>query len=220
MEGYGATELSPLVSVNVPPSRSQTEETDCLEGTVGRPVPGVTAKTVDPDTMDDLPIGTPGMLLIKGPNLMKGYLADDEKTAEVICDGWYVTGDIAKITKQGFIQITGRLSRFSKIGGEMVPHINIEEAIQKFVQSEDDDVVRAVVTAVPDAKKGERLVVVHSELDKTPQEICDHLSDQGLPNLWVPSPDSFLQVEQIPLLGTGKLDLRALAEVAKQQFVH
>ncbi len=218
VEGYGATELSPLVSVNVPPSRSQTSETDLLEGSVGRPIPGVTAKTVDPDTFEDLPIGTAGMLLIKGPNVMRGYMSDESKTSEVIKDGWYVTGDIAVVDQQGFITITGRLSRFSKIGGEMVPHEKIEKAIQELVQGEDDEEVRAAVTAVPDAKKGERLIVLHTQLDHTPQEICDHLKAIGLPNIYVPSPDSFLQVDKIPVLGTGKLDLKGLAEVAKQHF--
>ncbi len=218
VEGYGATELSPLVSVNVPASRSQTKETDCLEGTVGRPVPGVTAKTVDPETFEDLPIGTAGMLLVKGPNVMRGYLGDEAKTAEVVKEGWYVTGDIAIVDPQGFIKITGRQSRFSKIGGEMVPHLNLEEAIQKLVEGEDDEAIRVAVTAVPDARKGERLVVVHTQLDQTPQAICDHLKSLGLPNLWLPSPDSFLAVEQIPVLGTGKLDLKGLAELAKERF--
>jgi acyl-[acyl-carrier-protein]-phospholipid O-acyltransferase/long-chain-fatty-acid--[acyl-carrier-protein] ligase len=218
VEGYGATELSPLVSVNVPPSRSQTEETDCQEGSVGRPVPGVTAKTVNPDTFEDLPIGTAGMLLIKGPNVMRGYLGDDTKTAEVVLDGWYVTGDIAVVDQQGFITITGRQSRFSKIGGEMVPHINIEEAIQNFVAGEDDESIRAAVTAVPDEKKGERLIVIHTQLEQSSQEICDHLKSLGLPNIWVPSPDSYLLVEEMPVLGTGKLDLKGLAELARQKF--
>ena len=218
VEGYGATELSPLVSVNVPPSRSQTNETDCQEGTVGRPVPGVTAKTVDPDTFEDLPIGTAGMLLIKGPNVMRGYMGDTTKTAEVVKEGWYVTGDIAIVDQQGFITITGRQSRFSKIGGEMVPHENVEAAIQKFVASEDDEGIRAAVASVPDEKKGERLVVVHTQLDHSPQEICDHLKSLGLPNIWIPSPDSFLQVETIPVLGTGKLDLKGLTELARKHF--
>ncbi|NOZ41506.1 MAG: MFS transporter [Planctomycetes bacterium] len=218
VEGYGTTELSPLVSVNVPPSRSQTDEADIQEGSVGRPIPGVTAKTVDPETFEDLPIGTAGMLLVKGPNVMQGYMDDDDKTSEVVKDGWYVTGDIAIVDQQGFIKITGRQSRFSKIGGEMVPHINIEEAIQNFVEGEDDENIRVAVTAVPDERKGERLIVVHSQLDHTPQEICDHLKSLGLPNLWIPSPDSFLQVEQIPVLGTGKLDLKGLAELAKGHF--
>lgn len=218
VEGYGATELSPLVSVNVPPKRSQSREEDCREGTVGRPIPGVSAKIVDPDTGEPLDVETPGMLLVKGPNVMKEYLGDPEKTAGVLRDGWYVTGDIALIDKQGFIQITGRLSRFSKIGGEMVPHINIEEAIQGLVQTPEDEVVKAVVTAVPDERKGERLIVVHTKLDHTPQDICDHLAKLGLPNLWLPSTNSFLEVEQIPVLGTGKLDLKGLSDLAKKHF--
>ncbi|MEM8946159.1 MAG: MFS transporter [Planctomycetota bacterium] len=218
VEGYGATELSPLVSVNVPPTRSQTQETDCQEGTVGRPVPGVTAKTVDPDTFEDLPIGTAGMLMIKGPNVMRGYMGEAAKTAEVVRDGWYVTGDIAIVDHRGFITITGRLSRFSKIGGEMVPHEKVEKEIQAFVMSEDDEGIRAAVAAVPDNKKGERLVVIHTQLDQTPEEIVEHLKSAGLPNLFIPSTDSFLLVEEIPVLGTGKLDLKGLAELAKRHF--
>jgi len=218
VEGYGTTELSPLVSVNVPPSRTQSGEVGVKEGSVGRAVPGVAAKIVDPETFADLPADTPGMLLVKGPNVMKGYLHEPEKTAEVIRDGWYVTGDIAKIDKQGFIEITGRLSRFSKIGGEMVPHLNIEEAIGQFVQGGSQDELLAVVTAVPDEKKGERLVVVHKAMPKSPAEICEHLKTSGMPNLWLPDAHCFLQVEEIPVLGSGKLDLKALNDLAKQHF--
>jgi acyl-[acyl-carrier-protein]-phospholipid O-acyltransferase/long-chain-fatty-acid--[acyl-carrier-protein] ligase len=219
VEGYGTTELSPLVSVNIPPSRSQSGEIDAKEGTVGRPVAGVAAKTVDPDTFEDQPVETPGMLLVKGPNVMKGYLHDGQKTAEVIRDGWYVTGDIAKIDKHGFIEITGRISRFSKIGGEMVPHLNVEEAIQQFVQGGNQDEMLAVVTSVPDEQKGERLIVVHTKgMTKKPSEVCDHLKNAGLPNLWIPGADSFMEVDEIPVLGTGKLDLKGLSDVAKMRF--
>lgn len=218
VEGYGTTELSPLVSVNVPPSRTQSGEVGVKEGTVGRAVPGVAAKIVDPETFADLPAESPGMLLVKGPNVMKGYLHDPEKTAEVIRDGWYVTGDIAKIDKQGFIEITGRLSRFSKIGGEMVPHLNIEEAIQQFVQGGNQEELLIVVTAVSDEKKGERLIVVHKAMNKSPHEICEQLKKAGLPNLWIPDSHSFLQVDEIPVLGTGKLDLKGLADLAKERF--
>jgi 1-acyl-sn-glycerol-3-phosphate acyltransferase len=214
VEGYGTTELSPLVSVNVPPSRSQSHEIDLKEGSVGRPVPGVAAKVVDPETFQELPLGESGMLLVKGPNVMKGYLHEPEKTAEVIRDHWYVSGDIAQIDKHGFIEITGRLSRFSKIGGEMVPHLTVEESIANFVQGDDQEEVMLVVTSVPDERKGERLVVVHRPMQKTPQEICDHLREQGLPNLFIPSTDSFLLVDEIPLLGTGKLDLKGVADLA------
>jgi acyl-[acyl-carrier-protein]-phospholipid O-acyltransferase/long-chain-fatty-acid--[acyl-carrier-protein] ligase len=218
VEGYGTTELSPLVSVNVPPSRSQSGEIDVKEGTVGRPVPGVAAKIVDPESYVDLPIESPGMLLVKGPNVMKGYLHEPQKTAEVLRDGWYITGDIAKIDKHGFIEITGRLSRFSKIGGEMVPHLNVEEAIQRFIQDGSQDDMLAVVTSVPDEKKGERLVVVHKPMAKTPQEVCEHLKKSGLPNLWIPGADSFIQVDEIPMLGSGKLDLKGLGDVAKNRY--
>jgi acyl-[acyl-carrier-protein]-phospholipid O-acyltransferase/long-chain-fatty-acid--[acyl-carrier-protein] ligase len=218
VEGYGTTELSPLVSVNIPPSRSQSGVLDLKEGSVGKPVPGVAAKIVDPETFADLGVDAPGMLLVTGPNVMKGYLYDREKTAEVMRDGWYITGDIAKIDKHGFIEITGRLSRFSKIGGEMVPHINVEEAIQKFVQGDNPEELLVVVTSVPDERKGERLIVVHKKMAKTPQEICDHLKQSGLPNLWIPDPASFFEVEEIPVLGTGKLDLKGLADLAKSHF--
>ncbi|MCC7475377.1 MAG: MFS transporter [Pirellulales bacterium] len=218
VEGYGTTELSPLVSVNVPPSRSKSTTIDCKEGSVGRPVPSVSVKAVDPETYEDLPLGTPGMLLVKGPNVMKGYLGQPEETAKVIRDGWYVTGDIAMIDSDGFIHITGRLSRFSKIGGEMVPHIRIEEAIEKILGVHDHGHLSVVVTSVPDERKGERLVVVHVPLKMTPQQVCEELGKIGVPNLWIPGADSFLQVESIPVLGSGKTDLKAVSDLAKQHF--
>ncbi|MBX7074521.1 MAG: AMP-binding protein [Pirellulales bacterium] len=218
VEAYGATELSPLVAVNVPESRAPTHDRSFTrEGTVGRPIPGVLAKIVHPETGEELPQGTPGMLLIGGPGVMKGYLGRPDLTALVVRDGWYVTGDIALIDADGFIKITGRESRFSKIGGEMVPHIRIEELIQKVV-SADEEQLKAVVTAVPDARKGERLVVLHTSLSKRPDEICRELSETGIPNLWIPSPDSFAEVDEIPVLGTGKLDLKALKTLALERF--
>jgi acyl-[acyl-carrier-protein]-phospholipid O-acyltransferase/long-chain-fatty-acid--[acyl-carrier-protein] ligase len=218
VEGYGTTELSPLVSVNVPSNRSRSLQIDCKEGSVGRPVPGVSVKVVDPDSFETLSIDTPGMLLVKGPNVMKGYLGQPEETARVIRDGWYVTGDIARVDADGFIYITGRLSRFSKIGGEMVPHVRVEEAMHDVLQDNDEGECRLVVTSVPDERKGERLVVVHSDLDMAPDDICRRLAAAGLPNLWIPSPDSFLKVDSIPVLGSGKIDLKAVAELARSRF--
>jgi acyl-[acyl-carrier-protein]-phospholipid O-acyltransferase/long-chain-fatty-acid--[acyl-carrier-protein] ligase len=218
VEGYGTTELSPLVSVNVPQSRSRSRDIDCKEGSVGRPVPGVSVQVVDPETFEPLPLDTPGMLLVKGPNVMKGYLGQPEETAKAIRDGWYVTGDIAKLDADGFIHITGRLSRFSKIGGEMVPHVRVEDALHGILGDSENGEVRAVVIAVPDERKGERLIVVHTGLEMAPEEICRRLSAAGLPNLWVPSPDSFLEVESIPVLGSGKIDLKAAADLARRHF--
>ncbi len=223
-EGYGTTELSPLAAVNIPPSRATGEPGEGLrEGTVGRAIPHVMAKIVHPETGEDLSPGETGMLLIKGPNVMKGYLNKPDQTAEVIRDGWYVTGDIAKIDAEGFIQITGRESRFSKIGGEMVPHIRVEEALNAILAGqaanpEDDAELKAVVTAVPDAKKGERLVVLHRQIDQTPDELCKALQSAGLPPIWIPSADNFHQVDELPILGSGKLDLKALKQMALEEF--
>jgi acyl-[acyl-carrier-protein]-phospholipid O-acyltransferase/long-chain-fatty-acid--[acyl-carrier-protein] ligase len=132
-------------------------------------------------------------------------------------DGWYITGDIAYIDMDGFIHITGRLRRFSKIGGEMVPHIRIEEAIQKILNVEEGQ-LSVVVTSAPDEQKGERLVVVHTPLSMSPREICERLGKIGVPNLWIPSPDSFVEVESIPILGSGKTDLKAVSDLAKCHF--
>jgi acyl-[acyl-carrier-protein]-phospholipid O-acyltransferase/long-chain-fatty-acid--[acyl-carrier-protein] ligase len=217
VEGYGTTELSPLVSVNIPPSRSQSGyQVDAKEGTVGRPVPGVAAKIVDLESGQELGTNSPGMLLIKGPNIMKGYLDMPEKTAEVIRNGWYVTGDVAQIDDDGFIQITGRESRFSKIGGEMIPHIMIEDALTQITGITEDADPQIAVTAVSDEKKGERLVVLHETLSKTVDELRKGLQERGLPNICIPSADSFFHVDQIPLLGTGKLDLRRMRQLAEE----
>ena len=218
LEGYGTTELSPVVAANIPPHRLIAgQEQGSKEGTVGQPLPGIAAKVVDLDTGEDLGYGKSGMLLVTGPNVMKGYLDQPEKTAEVIRNGWYVTGDIAVIDDEGFIHITGRQSRFSKIGGEMVPHIRIEEALVE-VLSLGEEELRVVVSAVPDAKKGERIVVLHTGLTEPPDQICRKLSDAGLPPLWIPSRDSFCQIDELPLLGTGKLDLKQVKELALKKF--
>jgi acyl-[acyl-carrier-protein]-phospholipid O-acyltransferase/long-chain-fatty-acid--[acyl-carrier-protein] ligase len=219
VEGYGTTELSPLVSVNVPASRSRAQPgaVERKEGSVGRPVPGVQARIVHPETGGVLPSGETGMLQIAGPNVMLGYLNQPEQTREVLNEGWYTTGDLAYLDSDGFIFITGRESRFSKIGGEMVPHILVEEAINRVLGAGDEEMV-AVVTAVPDEKKGERLVVLHREMNRPASDVCRQLAQQGLPNLWTPAPDSFIQVAEIPVLGTGKLDLKRMREVALSRF--
>lgn len=218
LEAYGCTELSPLVAVNVPPSRSlHGDRSGVREGTVGRPIPYVNVKVVNPETWQEMPRGEPGMLLVSGPSVMRGYLNQPEATARVIRDGWYITGDLATIDADGFITITGRESRFSKLGGEMVPHVTIEDAIQKILGG-DEDHLMAVVTAVADPRKGERLVVLYMPTDKKPDQIRQALTAAGLPNLWIPSPDSFVQIDHIPVLGTGKLDLKAMRELAKEKF--
>ena len=225
VEGYGATELSPLVSVNVPPVRSRNNfQVDYKEGTVGRPIPNVAAKITDLDDESvELNAGESGMLWIMGPNVMKGYLNRDDATADVLKDGWYKTGDVAMIDKDGFIQITGRMSRFSKIGGEMVPHVRIEELLNSFVGEDEDedgeiDEMKMAVTAVPDKKKGERLIVLHKKVHAEIGELTKRLSEEGLPNIFIPSNDSFMEVDELPMLGSGKLDLKKLKETALDHF--
>lgn len=213
VEGYGATELSPVVAANIPPNRADGSTGGLREGTIGRPLAGIVVKVIDLESGRELGPGRQGMLLVRGPNVMKGYLGRPGLTAEVFRDGWYVTGDVATIDEEGFIRITGRAGRFSKIGGEMVPHLAVEAAIRSVLGLEDEPAALAV-TAVPDEKKGERLIVLHAGLPSGPEEIRRRLIDKGLPSLWIPAADAFRQVEAVPLLGTGKLDLERVRELA------
>jgi acyl-[acyl-carrier-protein]-phospholipid O-acyltransferase/long-chain-fatty-acid--[acyl-carrier-protein] ligase len=212
LEGYGATECSPVVAVNTRDFRAPGfHQVGGKRGHIGRPLPGVSVRIVDPDTHAPLPVGTPGLLLVRGPNVMKGYLDKPEKTSEVLRDGWYITGDIACQDEDGFLAITDRLSRFSKIGGEMVPHIKIEEQLHELASVTEQCFA---VTGVPDGKKGERLVVLHTLDPEALQATLEKLSQAGLPNLWMPRPNQFFLVEELPFLGTGKLDLRRIREIA------
>jgi acyl-[acyl-carrier-protein]-phospholipid O-acyltransferase / long-chain-fatty-acid--[acyl-carrier-protein] ligase len=167
----------------------------------------VSVRIVDPDTQELLGLNKPGMLLVKGPNVMKGYLGRPEKTAEVLKDGWYTTGDIATMEEDGFLTITDRLSRFSKIGGEMVPHIKIEEKLNELAGTTEQSFS---VSAVPDEKKGERIIVLHTLTEEELAPVLAKLAESDLPALWKPKKDQFFHVETLPYLGSGKLDLRAL----------
>jgi len=212
LEGYGMTELAPLVSVNQPDLRDgDTQQVRRKPGTVGRPIPGIDMRIVDPESGDALPHGQAGLLLVRGPNLMMGYLHKEELTKEKIKDGWYDTSDIGMLDEDGFITITGRLSRFSKIGGEMVPHGRVEELLHEMA---DQTELTFAVCAFPDTKKGERLVVLHKKTDQAPRDLCAKLRDAGMPNIYIPSSESFFEVEELPVLGTGKLDLKGLKEMA------
>jgi len=222
VEAYGSTELSPAAATNVPKDRLlHPASRGAKEGTVGRVLPGSRAKVVDSDLGKDVGIDHEGLLLIAGPNVMLGYLNQPEKTAAVMRGEWYVTGDMARIDSDGFITITDRASRFSKIGGEMVPHLKIEESLQKIVSAgapTERDEPTLAVTAVPDCQRGERLVVIHEPLPLPAETVIERLSAQGLPNLWIPSRDSFLEVPKLPMLGAGKLDLKALKQLAVARF--
>ncbi|MBI4470069.1 MAG: MFS transporter [Acidobacteria bacterium] len=214
VEGYGCTECSPVITVNTHDYRSAGfRQVGAKRGKIGHPLPGMSVRIVDPETGARLPVGQPGLLLVRGANVMSGYLNRPDKTAEVMRDGWYVTGDIATLDEDGFLQITDRLSRFSKIGGEMVPHIKVEEKLHEMAGATEQCFA---VTGIPDEKKGERLVVLHTLTDERLKECLEKLPQAGLPNLWVPRPSLIFHVEQLPYLGTGKLDLRKLRDLASQ----
>jgi acyl-[acyl-carrier-protein]-phospholipid O-acyltransferase/long-chain-fatty-acid--[acyl-carrier-protein] ligase len=215
LEGYGTTECGPAVSVNMMNFRAPGfHQVGGKRGKIGRPLLGMKARITEADNPwsgRTLPPGQPGMLLIQGPNIMRGYLGQPEKTAEVLRDGWYCTGDIAFLDEDGFLQITARLSRFSKIGGEMVPHLKIEEKLHELVNASEQTFV---VASVPDEKKGERLIVLH-KLNQEDLPIClDKFAQCDLPNLWKPKADAFHRIETFPTLGTGKLDLRGVKDLA------
>ena len=219
-EGYGTTELSPVVATNAPKGRRDDYKNWLREGSIGRPLSNLQARIVHLETGEVLPPDATGMLQVKGPSVMKGYYNDPEKTAEVLKDGWYTTGDVAKIDAEGFIWIVGRESRLSKIGGEMVPHILVEDEITKIIASklsdDADGEMLVAVSAVPDERRGERLIVLCKHLPIPAEEIWKLLQQTNLPNLWIPNVKDFYQVESIPILGTGKLDLRAVKELAER----
>jgi acyl-[acyl-carrier-protein]-phospholipid O-acyltransferase/long-chain-fatty-acid--[acyl-carrier-protein] ligase len=208
LEGYGCTECSPVVTVNARDFRAPGfRQVGGRRGRIGHPLPGVTVRIADIDSGAPVPAGTAGLLLVKGPNVMKGYLGRPDKTAEVLRDGWYMTGDVAVMEDDGFITITDRLTRFSKIGGEMVPHIKIEDKLHELAGLTEQ---AFAVTAVPDEKKGERVAVLHTLPDDQLAPVLEKLVQCDLPPLWKPRANQFYRVDAIPYLGTGKLDLRTL----------
>jgi acyl-[acyl-carrier-protein]-phospholipid O-acyltransferase/long-chain-fatty-acid--[acyl-carrier-protein] ligase len=199
LAGYGCTELGPGVAISTP--------ADCKPGSVGRPLDGIEIRIAHPDTLELLPSGEQGMILVNGPSRMPGYYQAPELTREVIRDGFYVTGDLGYVDEDGFLYVTDRVSRFSKIGGEMVPHLPIEEAVSDLTQS--------FVAGVPDDLRGERLVLLYTNTEASAAEIHRRLSQSGLPALWIPKRDDIHSVDAIPVLPSGKVDVRRSRELAQ-----
>jgi acyl-[acyl-carrier-protein]-phospholipid O-acyltransferase / long-chain-fatty-acid--[acyl-carrier-protein] ligase len=218
LEGYGCTETGPVVAVNVPTEKRARDGRTVAgnrPGTVGMPLPGTAIKTVDPESGAELPRGIEGVILVKGPQVMVGYLNRPEATAKVLRNGWYSTGDLGYLDADGFLKITDRLSRFSKIGGEMVPHLAVETAIMEATATDE---LRVAVTSLADSRRGERLAVLYTDLGMPPDEVCRRLNETALPKLWIPSADAFVKVDAIPILGTGKVDLRGLKQLAQERL--
>jgi len=213
-QGYGCTETSPVVSVETA-GRNRQSQMGCVEpGSVGRPMPGIAVSVVNPETLETLGPGQEGMLLVKGPCVMAGYLGEPDLTRQAIWeDGWYITGDVAQLDEDGFITITDRLSRFSKVAGEMVSHVHLEEELHRVLGSLEQ---RLVVTSVSDTQKGERFVVLHLELGLEVDELLKRVRDAGLPPLWLPRREHFYRVESLPLMGSGKLDLKLVKQTAQK----
>lgn len=214
LQGYGLTETSPVAAVNLPEPKAQLP-TDSVQpsnrrGSVGKLAPGIAARIRHPETDADLSLHDTGMLWLRGPNIFEGYLDDPKRTAEVLVDRWFKTGDLARFDEDGFCIIEGRLSRFSKIGGEMVPHETVEAKINEVLALPKDE--RAIAIAgIPDEAKGEALVLLAAR-DIDSAELRKKLSEAGVPNLWIPK--IIKRVDAIPILASGKLDLARCKELA------
>ncbi len=217
LQGYGLTETSPVVSTNLPDPKpfrdGDSPQPMQRRGSVGKLAPGMAAQIRDPETGALLSLHDTGMLWLRGPNIFEGYLNDPKRTADVIHDGWFKTGDLGRFDEDGFLFIEGRLSRFSKIGGEMVPHETIESKIYELLELPKDERVIAIA-GVPDEAKGETLVLLAAR-DIDQSELRTKLTTAGLPNLWIPK--KIRRIEAIPVLASGKLDLKRCKDLALEE---
>jgi acyl-[acyl-carrier-protein]-phospholipid O-acyltransferase/long-chain-fatty-acid--[acyl-carrier-protein] ligase len=216
-EGYGLTETSPVVSVNLPepqPTKpGEQVQPSARLGSVGKMAPGIAAEIREPESDRNLSLHETGMLWLRGPNIFEWYLHDPERTADVLRDNWFKTGDIGRFDEDGFLYIEGRLSRFSKIGGEMVPHEAIEQKIVDLLGLSGKDERAIAIMGVEDEAKGEAVVLL-SAVDIDLAQLRDKLRDAGVPNLWIPK--CVQRVESIPVLASGKLDLKRCNELANE----
>lgn len=216
--GYGLTEASPVVSLNFPKSSysNSNEMLDNKKGSVGRILPGIAVKFIGPETGKPMPLGETGILCLKGPNIFNGYLNDEISTTRALRDGWLVTGDLARLDTDGFLYIEGRVSRFSKIGGEMVPHVGIEEIISKILSLTHENGPEIAIMSKIDNKKGESLILL-SEKEIDMQLLREKLLQSGISALWIPR--EYILVDDIPSLATGKLDLGACKQLMKAKLL-
>lgn len=211
LEGYGCTELAPVVALNLPTvEREGVREIRSRDGSVGRPLPGIHVFAAHPETLAPLAVGEEGLLIVKSPARMRGYLGRTDLTEQAFAHGGYNTGDIGKVDADGFVIITGRLARFAKIGGEMVPLDNIEAILQTAL----GESCEIAIAAVADPQRGERLVLLHTGEAAPVLQALEQAS--ALPPLWRPRPADCYRVEAIPKLGTGKRDLGMIKRLAAE----
>ena len=217
LQGYGLTETTPVTNINMPESLKKMRGAEAHRGhrlgSVGRMLPGMTAKIVDSDTGEELPLTSTGIVWFRGANIFSGYLKDEQKTRMALRDGWFATGDLGRFDEEGFLYIEGRVSRFSKIGGEMVPHGTVEQKILEVYQIGQEERPQIVVIGVPDTTKGEAIVLL-TAIEMNGDDLRERLFKAGLPNLWIPK--IIRRVEQIPLLGSGKTDFRGCQRLAME----
>jgi len=221
LEGYGLTETSPVSTVNLPEPSSDGNlpvVPSKLHQSVGPLLTGMSIRITDPATEQPTTIDQSGVIFLRGANIFKGYLNRDDLTEKVLKDGWFNTGDIGYMDDDGFLHIEGRISRFSKIAGEMVPHETVEAAISKALNLDNEEERKIAIVGVPDPKKGEALILLSTIAGKhLEQENIDlryKLLDVKIPSLWCPR--EILPVDEIPHLASGKLDIRGCSELATE----
>jgi acyl-[acyl-carrier-protein]-phospholipid O-acyltransferase/long-chain-fatty-acid--[acyl-carrier-protein] ligase len=220
-EGYGLTETSPVSNVNLPDPKSQPNAItlpSARPGSVGQLLPGLAIRITDPATNRVITINRQGIIWFKGCNIFPGYLGDPKKTTAVLQDGWFRTGDVGRVDDDGFLYIEGRISRFSKIAGEMVPHETIEAAVNKVLGLDGETERKIVIIGVPDEHKGEAILLLSTIAGPALEQECIDLRykllDEGLSSLWCPK--HIVPVTEIPLLASGKLDLKACESLARR----
>ena len=201
-EGYGATECSPVISANCPEENRP--------GSVGKPIDGVQVRIENYETGEECGVGEDGRILVKGDSVMKGYFNDFEQTSLHIRRGWYDTGDMGNLDEDGYLWHVGRLKRFVKIGGEMVSLVKIESVLDQLIPED----AQCCVVEVPDSIKGARIVaVVTTKVDE--KTVSKKLADK-LPKIAIPK--TFLVMEELPKMGSGKIDFRQITEITRAQL--
>ena len=218
MEGYGLTETSPVANANIPNPENETQWPlihSERAGSVGQLLPGIAVRITNPEDDSPLPIDQSGMIWLRGANIFSGYLNLPEQTAEVLHDGWLRTGDIGRVDGEGFLYIEGRLSRFSKIGGEMVPHETVEAHINKALGLDSAAEKQITIIGLPDEAKGEVLILLTTlEMDDSALgELRQKLLAAGVPALWIPK--QTVVIDEIPALASGKLDIKRCEQLAR-----